>query len=117
MADQLNGMAYPKRQGASTYPNYSQYFIDAPFLTSPALLIKWLESNSSDVLLLPDQSPAALRRAFEEFVEQNKDDEEDKEDKSPVDPCIAIDRTSASPPVFRAGNLSAAACVVPPTFA
>ncbi|KAJ7302223.1 hypothetical protein DFH08DRAFT_978090 [Mycena albidolilacea] len=96
MADQLNGMAYPKRQ---------------------ALLIKWLESNSSDVLLLPDQSPAALRRAFEEFVERNKDDEEDKEDKSPVDPRIAIDRTSASPPVFRAGNLSAAACVVPPTFA
>ncbi|KAJ7363991.1 hypothetical protein DFH08DRAFT_1015669 [Mycena albidolilacea] len=96
MADQLNGMAYPKRQ---------------------ALLIKWLESNSSDVLLLPDQSPAALRRAFEEFVERNKDDKEDKEDKSPVDPRIAIDRTSASPPVFRAGNLSAAACVVPPTFA
>ncbi|KAJ7828576.1 hypothetical protein B0H14DRAFT_3466258 [Mycena olivaceomarginata] len=94
MADQLNGMAYPERQ---------------------ALLIKWLESNSSDVLLLPDQSPAVLRGAFEEFVKQNKDAEEDKK-KPPADPRIAIDRTSAPPPVFRAGNLSAAACVVPPSF-
>jgi hypothetical protein len=109
-------MTYPERQGTCIYPNYSQYFINAPFVISPALLIKWLESNSSDVLLLPDQLPAVLRRAFEDFVKQNKNAEEDEEKKSPVDLRITIDRTSASPLVFRAGNLSAAACVVPPGF-
>jgi hypothetical protein len=114
MADQLNGMTYPERQGTYACQNYSQYFINAPLVTSPALLIKWLESNSSDVLLLPNQSPAVLRHTFEEFVKQNRDTDEEK--KPPVDPRIAIDRTSAPPSVFRAGNLSAAACVVPPAF-
>jgi hypothetical protein len=117
MADQLNGMTYPERQGTYAYPNYSQYFINTPFVTLPALLIKWLESNSSNVILLPDQSLAALQCAFEDFVKRNQDDEEDKENMLPVDPHIAIDRTSALPSVFRDGNLSAAACVVPPTFA
>jgi hypothetical protein len=114
MAYQLNRMTYPERQGTYACQNYSQYFTNAPLVISSALLIKWLESSSSDILLLPDQSPAVLRRAFEEFIKQNKDADEEK--KSSVDPRIAIDRTSAPPPVFRAGNLSAAACVVPPAF-
>ncbi|KAJ7356727.1 hypothetical protein DFH08DRAFT_1047594 [Mycena albidolilacea] len=95
MADQLNGMTQSERQ---------------------AFLIKWLESHSSDVLLLPNQSPAVLQSAFEDFVKQNTDTEENKEKKPLADPRITIDRTSAPPPVFWAGNLSAAACVVPPSL-
>jgi hypothetical protein len=109
-------MTHSERQGAYACPNHLQCYINVPFLTPPAVLIKWLESRSSDILLLPEQSPAALQCVFEEFVKQNQDDEEDKENKPPVDPRIAIDRTSALPSVFQAGNLSAATCVVPPTF-
>jgi hypothetical protein len=116
MADQLNGMTHSDRQGAYACSNFLQHSNNAPCFNPPALLFKWLESHSSDVLLLPDQSPAVLRCVFEDFVKQEQDDEEYKENRSPVDPRIAIDRTSAPPPVFRAGNLSAAACVVPPSF-
>ncbi|KAJ7304695.1 hypothetical protein DFH08DRAFT_903251 [Mycena albidolilacea] len=115
-ANQLIGLTYPERQGACAFLKQLQCYTNAPLLFAPAFLIKWLESHSSDILLLPDQSPAVLRRAFEDFVKQDKNVEEDEEKKPPADPHIAIDRTSASPSVFRAGNLSAAACVVPPSF-
>jgi hypothetical protein len=116
-ANQLIGLTYPERQGTCAFLKQLQRYINAPLIFPPAFLIKWLESHPSDILLLPDQSPAVLQRAFEDFVKQDKNAEEEEEKKPPADPRIAIDRTSASPPVFRAGNLSAAACVVPPTFA
>jgi hypothetical protein len=83
-ASQLIGMTYPERQGAKLRSIFLQYSTNVLFFTPPAFLIKWLESHSSDIFLLPDQSPAVLRRAFEEFVKQHQDDKENKENKVPL---------------------------------